>query len=221
MADPLDSPGQVAARARMVANQLERRGIGDRRVLDVMRRVPRHLFVPAHLQASAYDDRALEIGEGQTISQPFMVATMTEAIALREEARVLEIGTGSGYQAAVLAEIAREVVTIERRPELAARARRTIDSLGYRNVRVLVGDGTLGFAELAPYDAIAVTAAAPKVPPSLKLQLAEGGRLVVPVGPRFNQELLLINRRGAVFTESRRELCVFVPLIGEQGWPDS
>jgi protein-L-isoaspartate(D-aspartate) O-methyltransferase len=146
---------------------------------------------------------------------------MTQALALRSGARVLEIGTGSGYQAAVLAEIARDVVTMERRPALAARARRILDSLGYDNVSVLVGDGTVGHTERAPYDAIAVTAAAPKVPPSLKLQLAEGGHLVVPVGPRLNQELLLIGRQGACFTESRRELCAFVPLIGEEGWPET
>ena len=206
------------ARERMVVDQLERRGIRDRRVLAAMQRVPRHLFVPPAQQPLAYEDRALAIGEGQTISQPYMVAVMTEALALASSARVLEIGTGSGYQAAVLAELAREIISIERKPELAAEAERCLQVLGYHNVTVIVGDGSVGYAEAAPYDGILVTASAPTVPPSLKTQLADGGRLVVPVGTRFTQELQVIERRGEVFVEARREPCVFVPLVGREGW---
>jgi protein-L-isoaspartate(D-aspartate) O-methyltransferase len=208
------------SRERMVVDQLERRGINDQRVLAVMRRVPRHLFVPPAQQSLAYEDRALPIGEGQTISQPYMVAVMTQALALGESVRVLEIGTGSGYQAAVLAEIAREVITVERKSDLAAEALRRLQSLGYQNVTVVVADGTLGFAEAAPYDGILVTAGAPNAPAALKKQLADGARLVVPVGTRLAQELQIIERRGDQFVEDRREGCVFVPLVGEEGWED-
>ena len=208
------------ARERMVVDQLERRGIRDPRVLAAMKRVPRHLFVPSAQQRLAYEDCALPIGEGQTISQPFMVAVMTEALELRETARVLEIGTGSGYQAAVLAGLAREVTSIERKSHLAAEAEQRFRSLGYHSVIVIVADGTLGSPEAAPYDGILVTAGAPSVPPSLKAQLADGGRLVVPVGTRFSQELQVIERRGDVFLEAHREPCVFVPLVGKEGWPE-
>jgi len=209
------------ARARMVFGQLERRGIHDPRVLDAMRSVPRHLFVPPERQASAYEDRALPIGDGQTISQPYMVAIMTEALSIAAGAHVLEIGTGSGYQAAILAVLAREVITIERRPGLAEAAGRRLISLGFTNVTVVMADGSGGHPEAAPYDAVMATAGAPRVPASLRTQLADGGRLVVPVGSAFHQDLVVIERRGETFVESRGEGCVFVPLVGREGWPEA
>jgi protein-L-isoaspartate(D-aspartate) O-methyltransferase len=209
------------ARARMVSEQLERRGIRDPRVLDAMRNVPRHLFVPPERQASAYEDQALPIGDGQTISQPYMVAIMTEALSIAAGARVLEIGTGSGYQAAILAVLAREVITIERRPGLAAAAGRRLASLGFTNVTIVVADGSVGYPGAAPYDAVLATAGAPQVPASLRTQLADGARLVVPVGSAFHQDLVVIERRGETFVESRGEGCVFVPLVGREGWPEA
>jgi protein-L-isoaspartate(D-aspartate) O-methyltransferase len=209
------------ARARMVSEQLERRGIRDPRVLDAMRNVPRHLFVPPERQASAYDDQALSIGDGQTISQPYMVAVMTEALSVAAGARILEIGTGSGYQAAILAVLAREVITIERRPGLAAAAGRRLASLGFTNVTIVVADGSVGYPGAAPYDAVLATAGAPQVPASLRTQLADGARLVVPVGSAFHQDLVVIERRGETFVESRGEGCVFVPLVGREGWPEA
>jgi protein-L-isoaspartate(D-aspartate) O-methyltransferase len=209
------------ARARMVAEQLAARGIHDARLLDAMRRVPRHLFVPRDQQPLAYTDHALPIAANQTISQPFMVATMTEALGVGPEALVLEVGTGSGYQAAVLSLLAREVVSIERRPELAAAAAAMLGSLGYHNVKVVVGDGTLGAPEMAPFDGILVTAGAPRVPAALPEQLRERGRLVIPVGPPGYQEIVVVTRNGEQFEERRREACVFVPLIGAGGWPDN
>jgi protein-L-isoaspartate(D-aspartate) O-methyltransferase len=203
-----------------IDDQLVARGIRDARVLDAMRRVPRHRFVDPNALGVAYADRALPIGDGQTISQPYMVAAMTEALKLQGHERVLDVGTGSGYQAAILAELAREVVTIERLPELADAARRRLESLGYRNIRVVVGDGSLGFAESAPYDGILVAAAAPRVPPSLKDQLADGGRLVIPVGPPEQQRLTVVNRNANNFVEDVQEGCVFVLLLGAEGWPD-
>ena len=208
------------ARARMVAEQIERRGVRDRRVLDAMRRVPRHLFVNPEQQALAYEDRALPIGEGQTISQPYMVAVMTERLAIAPGACVLEIGAGSGYQAAVLAELAREVITIERRADLAEAAELRLASLGY-NVIVIVGDGSGGFPGRAPYGGIIVTAGAPLVPSSLQQQLADGARLVVPVGTASQQDLVIIERQGNSFMQSRGEGCVFVPLVGAEGWPET
>jgi len=208
------------ARERMVVDQLERRGIRDARVLAAMRRVPRHLFVNPDQQSLAYHDRALPIGEGQTISQPYMVAVMTAWLAAIADSRVLEIGTGSGYQAAVLAETAREVVTIERRADLAALAEERLNALGYENVTVIVGDGSRGYPALAPYGGILVTAGAPLVPASLEAQLAEGARLVVPVGTATHQELAVVERRDGSFVRSQGEGCVFVPLIGAQGWPE-
>jgi protein-L-isoaspartate(D-aspartate) O-methyltransferase len=205
----------------MVSEQLERRGIRDPRVLDAMRNVPRHLFVPPERQASAYDDQALSIGDGQTISQPYMVAIMTEALSIAAGARILEIGTGSGYQAAILAVLAREVITIERRPGLAAAAGRRLASLGFTNVTVVVADGSVGYPGAAPYDAVLATAGAPQVPASLRTQLADGARLVVPVGSAFHQDLVVIERRGETFVESRGEGCVFVPLVGREGWPEA
>jgi protein-L-isoaspartate(D-aspartate) O-methyltransferase len=207
------------ARHRMVSEQLERRGIRDARVLDAMRRVPRHLFVRAEQAGSAYEDHALPIGEGQTISQPYMVAVMTAALAPPAGGRVLEIGTGSGYQAAVLAELAGEVVTIERHEDLAEKASRRLVALGYRHVRVIVGDGSVGYAEAAPYAGILVTAGAPRVPATLQSQLADGARLVVPVGSSLGQEVLIVTRSGTGFSTTVGDRCVFVPLIGTEGWP--
>ena len=209
------------ARARMVLEQLERRGVRDPRVLEAMGSVPRHLFVPSERQANAYDDRALPIEDGQTISQPYMVAIMTEALAIAPGAHVLEIGTGSGYQAAILAVLARDVITIERRRGLAEAAGRRLVSLGFTNVTVVVADGSGGYPEGAPYDGVMATAGAPQVPASLKTQLADGGRLVVPVGSAFHQDLVVIERRGETFVESRGEGCVFVPLVGREGWPEA
>ncbi len=205
-----------------IDEQLVARGIRDTRVLEAMRRVPREAFVPPALRAAAYADGALAIACGQTISQPFMVAVMTEALALEGPERVLEIGTGSGYQTAVLAELAREVISIERWPELADGARATLALLGYANVSIVVGDGTLGDPAGAPFDRILVTAGAPRVPDPLQEQLAEtGGRLVIPVGPPAQQWLTIVERQGTRFFQSVREACVFVPLVGKNAWPDS
>jgi len=204
-----------------IDEQLVARGIRDPRVLEAMRRVPRELFVPEASLALAYADRALPIGSGQTISQPYMVAAMTEALLLEGGERVLEIGTGSGYQAAILAELASEVITVERHSELAEAARATLALLGYRRVEVLVGDGTLGLADRAPFDRIVVTAGAPRVPEALRRQLSDqGGRLVIPVGSPAQQWLTIVVCEGGRLTETTREACVFVPLLGRDGWPE-
>ena len=208
----------AAQRDAMVRGQIERRGVADPRVLAAMRAVPRELFVPVDLAGAAYDDRALPIGSDQTISQPYMVAVMTEALRLRPGARVLEVGTGSGYQSAVLSHLAAEVITIERRPELADHARARLTALGCANVRVVVGDGTAGYSEAAPYDGILVTAGSPAVPEPLTAQLADAGRLVIPVGPPREQTLITIERRGDQLEKTSGELCVFVPLVGRFGW---
>ena len=211
-----------AARRRMVDEQLVARGIRDPLVLAAMGRVPREKFVSDRQAAFAYEDQPLPIGEGQTISQPFIVALMTQALTLARTDRVLEIGTGSGYAAAVLAEIAAEVYTVERLAPLAERARQRLADLGYANVHVLNGDGTLGWPEHAPYDAIVATAAGPHVPPALLDQLAIGGRLVMPVGAvAYDQSLIRVFR--AETGDDRRETLepvAFVPLIGAQGWPE-
>ena len=203
----------------LLVKQLRREGAASEIVLGALSRVPREVFVPLELRHRAYEDEALPIEAGQTISQPTVVAHMTEALGLTPEKRVLEIGTGSGYQAAVLAELAAEVVTVERHAALAEQARRTLEYLGYDNVRVLVGDGTLGWPESAPYDAIIVTAAAPVVPARLAEQLAPGGRLVLPVGGRSDQQLMLVRKdeRGQL-SESALGYVRFVPLIGQDGW---
>jgi protein-L-isoaspartate(D-aspartate) O-methyltransferase len=202
----------------MVETQLRRRGISDERVLAAMARVPRELFVPESLRGWAYDDGALPIGHGQTISQPFVVATICALLALRRDERVLDVGAGSGYQAAVLAELAAEVVTIERIPELAETARAALAEAGYGRVDVRVGDGSLGVPERAPFDAIAVAAAAPAVPPALYAQLTEGGRVVVPRGSRLGQELVLVVH-GIHGPEERTSIPVrFVPLVGDEGF---
>jgi protein-L-isoaspartate(D-aspartate) O-methyltransferase len=201
-----------------LARSLRRRGIRDPRVLAAFARVPRELFVPEELRAEAYADRALPIGSGQTISQPFMVATIAAALGLDGDERVLDVGTGSGYQAAILAELAREVVTIERVPELAERARRTLAAAGYERVEVHVGDGTLGVPERAPYDAIAVAAAAPAVPDALYAQLAPGGRIAVPVGSLRDQWLEVVERGEEGPRRRRTVPCRFVPLVGREGF---
>ncbi len=213
--------GEEAERARMVREQLEAREVSDERVLEAMRRVPRHLFVPEHIREHAYEDRPQPIGEAQTISQPLMVGLMTELLRLTGSERVLEIGTGSGYQAAVLAELAAEVVSVERKDCLAARARELLQWLGYTNVRIEVGDGTEGWPELAPYDRIVVTAGAPMMPKPLTEQLAAGGRIVAPVGTRLIQTLIVgwKTAEGELVTMNHGE-CVFVPLIGRHGWPN-
>lgn len=201
---------------RMVRTQIESRGVRDARVLDAMRRVPRDRFVPAAHRSEAWADRPVPIGRGQTISQPYMVALMTEALGLRGRERVLEIGTGSGYQAAVLGQLAAEVFTVERIPELAGAAARTLEALGCANVTVVVGDGCRGLPEHAPFDAILVAAAAPRVPPTLRDQLADGGILVVPVGGCSDvQVLTLVRRTGAHCAVEEGTGCRFVPLIGE------
>jgi len=207
-------------RARMVAEQLRGRDIRDQRVLDAMERVPRELFVPEDLRDRAFDDAALPIGSGQTISQPYMVARIAEELGLDGDERVLDVGTGSGYQAAVLAELAEDVHTIERISELAAHARRNLAAAGYDDVTVHVGDGSRGLPEHAPYEAIAVAAAAPDFPQALYDQLQPGGRLVVPVGGRHGQRLEVIVRSPEGPAVVRSVPCRFVPLVGEEGFED-
>jgi protein-L-isoaspartate(D-aspartate) O-methyltransferase len=210
----------AAARQLMVQRQLRGRDVEDPRVLAAMETVPRELFVPPDLRRRAYDDAALPIGSGQTISQPYMVARICEALALSGRERVLGVGTGSGYQAAVLAELAGEVHTIERVPELAEQARANLAAAGYEHVHVHVGDGTLGLPEHAPFSAIAVAAAAPRVPEALYDQLEPRGRLVVPVGRRRGQELQLVIRSPEGPAVVRSVPCRFVPLVGAEGFPD-
>jgi protein-L-isoaspartate(D-aspartate) O-methyltransferase len=207
-------------RLLMVEEQIVFRGIRDPRLLAAMRKVPRHEFLPAVLRDQAYGDHAIPIGEGQTISQPYMVAIMTEQLELTGAERVLEIGTGSGYQAAILAELCRKVYTVERVKGLADRARATLDRLGYGSVAVKVFDGTYGWKDMAPFDAIIVTAAAPDVPAPLLEQLAEGGRMVVPVGHRFSQVLVKVVKTPDGMTTRESIPCVFVPLIGNHGWKE-
>ncbi len=208
----------TSARLVMVQSQLQRRGITDARVLQAMREVPRHLFVPPEWRHEAYSDRPLPIGDEQTISQPYMVAIMTQSLALQGHEHVLEIGTGSGYQAAVLSRLAAHVSSIEYFADLADSARALLQRLGYINVEVIVGDGGLGLPAQAPYDGIIVAAAAPHVPQPLLAQLAEGGRLVIPVGSATSQELFIITRRGDDYAQERSVPCRFVPLLGEEGW---
>jgi len=205
-------------RQEMVRRQISERGIEDERVLEAMRAVPRHCFVPEHIRGSAYRDVPLPIGEGQTISQPYIVAYMTAALELTGHEKVLEVGTGSGYQAAVLAYLVARVISVERLPRLAGEAREKLAHLGYGNVHVIVGDGTHGWPDEAPYDAIMVTAASPDVPEPLRWQLAEGGRLVAPIGPRYSQQLVRIRREEDAFRTENLLGVAFVPLIGEYGW---
>jgi protein-L-isoaspartate(D-aspartate) O-methyltransferase len=204
----------------MVRIQIAARGVRDPAVLEAMAKVPRHAFIGEHLAPYAYSDQALPIEEGQTISQPYIVALMAEALALRPPDRVLEIGTGSGYAAAILSHIAAEVISVERLPRLAAGARERLERLGYTGVRVEEGDGTIGWPELAPYDAIQVTAGAPEVPPSLLDQLVDGGRLVIPVGTsRTHQMLIRVTREpGGRLRRDELATVAFVPLVGKQAW---
>ena len=206
-------------RKRMVDEQLVPRGISSPGVLEAFMRVPRHLFVPEAFGMEAYADHPLPIGEGQTISQPYIVALMTECLGLKGGERVLEIGTGSGYQAAILAEICGRVYTVEREKVLSERAAKALAEQGYGNISYKTGDGTLGWEEEAPFDGVIVTAAAPDVPEPLKTQLAEGGRLVIPVGDRFSQTLVVVRKTSRGYEIDRICGCVFVPLVGEHGWP--
>lgn len=202
----------VGKRERMVEFQIQARGVKDEKVLAAMRKVPRHLFVPENIRSYAYQDEPLLIGEGQTISQPYIVAYMTEALHLRGNERVLEVGTGSGYQAAVLAEFVMEVFTVELVESLSLKAQEVLNELGYTNIHFKIGDGTLGWKESAPYDAIMVTAAPAKVPRALQNQLKIGGRMVIPVGSTF-QELILLTREKRRFKKRKLLPVRFVPLI--------
>jgi len=214
--------GREDERRLMVRNQLMARGIENRAVLESMLEVPRHFFVPPHLQDFAYLDGPLDIGEGQTISQPFIVAYMIELANPTPEGKFLEIGTGSGYAAAVLSRIVKEVYTVERIPSLAKQAVDRFKKLGYSNIRVRVGDGTLGWPEEAPFHGIIVSAGAPGVPQALCDQLCPGGRLVVPAGGKFQQDLLVVHRLadGSFLKENMGPVC-FVPLIGKEGWVEN
>lgn len=207
------------ARRRMVEDQVIDRGVKDRRVIDAMLKVPRHKFVEEALEGKAYQDAPLPIGDKQTISQPYMVAVMSEALALNGSEKVLEIGTGSGYQAAVLALLADRVFSLERIPSLARRARKVLDGCGFSKVNIRVADGTQGWQDMAPFDAIVVTAGAPEVPQDYLHQLAVGGRLIIPVGDRNSQVLMRITRTTeAAYQEEQMLGCRFVPLIGRHGW---
>jgi protein-L-isoaspartate(D-aspartate) O-methyltransferase len=208
-------------RRSMVERQIRHRGIRDERVLSAMLAVPRHAFVPIERISDSYSDTPLPIGDGQTISQPFMVAAMAEALALRRHERVLEIGAGSGYQAAVLCGLAHEVIAIESLPRLAKIARERLARLGYANVRVIQSDGSTGWLPDAPYDGILVSAAAPSVPQPLIDQLFEGGRIVIPVGDADSQQVLRLTKRGSGTVREKLYHCRFVPLIGRHGWPDA
>jgi protein-L-isoaspartate(D-aspartate) O-methyltransferase len=207
------------ARKKMVENQILSRNIKDRRLIDAMLKVPRHIFVEEAMAAQAYNDKPLPIGEKQTISQPYIVAFMTELLELTGKEKVLEIGTGSGYQAAILASLADRVYTIERIRPLISRARKALDSLGFFNVNIKIADGSIGWKEEAPFDAIMVTAGSPGIPDELVDQLATGGKLVIPVGDKFDQTLVRITKRedGSVFREDFID-CRFVKLIGKFGW---
>lgn len=206
------------ARERMVRTQIASRGVDDPRVLAAMRTVPRHLFVPPGSAHQAYDDRPLPIGVGQTISQPYMVAVMSQALGINPDDHVLEIGTGSGYQTAILASLAKDVISVERHAPLAEQSRKVLDQLSIANVEIVVADGTEGWPSSAPYDRILVTAGAPAVPEALQAQLALGGRLVIPVGPPGLQHLMIITRTEEGFESRTGEACVFVPLVGRHGW---
>jgi protein-L-isoaspartate(D-aspartate) O-methyltransferase len=202
----------------MVESQLVRRGIKDKRVLDAMRKVPRHLFIPEDMRDLAYCDGPLPIGHGQTISQPYIVALMTELLELTGQETVLELGTGSGYQAAILSCLVPQVYSIERHAALAQQAEKVLSELGYDNVVISVGDGTLGWPEHSPYEAIIATAAAPDIPQPLTDQLADGGRLVAPVGSRWSQVLVKVKRQGETLAREHLTAVAFVPLVGKYGW---
>jgi len=208
------------ARERMVKNQLMARGIKDERVLQAMGKIPRHLFIQEALAGEAYNDHPVPIGEKQTISQPYIVALMTEALELKGSENTLEIGTGSGYQTAILAELSSRVYTIERIKSLLVKARKLLAKLGYNNILFKAFDGTLGWKEYAPFDAIMVTAGSPNVPEPLKEQLADNGRMIIPVGDRYTQELIKITRKGENFEQEDLGGCRFVNLIGVHGWKE-
>jgi protein-L-isoaspartate(D-aspartate) O-methyltransferase len=208
----------VAKRKAMVRRQIRSRGIVDPRVLATMERVPRHLFLPPYLWNEAYRDFPLPIGEGQTISQPFIVALMTEALELSGDEKVLEIGTGVGYQTAILAELAKSVFTIERIATLAEAAAENLQALGYKNVYGTVGDGTLGLPEEAPFDRIIATGALPSLSEALQEQVVDGGVIVLPIGEMWEQQLVKLRRTGSTFTRERLCACCFVPLLGRFGW---
>ena len=207
-------------RRRMVDTQLRCRGITDERVLAVVGEIPRHLFVGDKEKPFAYSDGPIRIDCGQTVSQPYMVALMTQHLEVSPGDRVLEIGTGSGYQTALLAALGARVYTIERHAVLTDQARQRLSELGYENVSYRIGDGTLGWPDEMPFDGILVTAGAPEVPDSLRDQLVDGGRLVIPVGSRSMQTLVIVRRSGNSFIEEEHTGCIFVPLVGEQGWQD-
>lgn len=209
----------AAARRQLI--EMLRREIKDEKVLGVMSKVPRERFVPPEIRSLAYEDCPLPIGFGQTISQPFIVALMTSALELKSTDKVLELGTGSGYQAAILAELSEKVITVERVPQLAERAKKLLDELGYNNIEVHIAEKTLGWEREAPYDAIIVTAGAPQIPPSLVKQLKKEGRMVIPVGGRYDQELLKITKiEEKKIKVENLGACRFVPLIGEEAWPE-
>lgn len=205
---------------RAMVLDLKRRGIEDERVLETLLKVPRHLFISRSLWHLAYGDHPLPIGEGQTISQPYIVALMTEALKLKPEHRVLEIGTGSGYQTAILAELAKDIYTMERAVPLLEEAKELLKKLGYQNIHYRLGDGTCGWAEHAPYARIIASGSAPQIPPSLIAQLADPGRLIIPVGDRHLQELVLLRRAEGEIEKERLVPCSFLPLIGEEGWEE-
>lgn len=209
------------ARDRMVKNHLIPRGISDRRVLEVMGKVHRHRFVEEALQGEAYNDHPLPIGNNQTISQPYIVALMTQALDLTGEEKTLEIGTGSGYQTAILSQLSAEVYTVERIQPLLEKARRVLEDLGYTNIDYKAYDGTLGWEEYAPYNAVIVTAGAPKVPEPLLEQLTDGGRMVIPVGDRYTQELIKVTKKKKGFTKKGLGGCRFVDLVGTHGWKEA
>ncbi len=204
----------------MIDYQLRARGIRDEKVLEAMFNVPRHKFVPAVYVAEAYGDRPLPIGESETISQPYIVAAMTEAVGVQPGEKALEIGTGSGYQAAILAYLGAQVYSVERNPQLAETARERLARLGYGNVEVICGDGTEGYPQAQPYDVVVVTAAAPEVPAPLLEQLDDEGRLVIPVGDIYHQDLYLFYTSSQGLTRRVLDPCMFVPLIGKHGWPE-
>ena len=218
--DVTSGANREAERIRMVETQLRNRGVHDERVLKAMQNVPRHLFLPEDKRPLAYTDGPVQIGHGQTLSQPYMVALMSQCLRLRGHEKVLEIGTGSGYQSAILLELADELYTIERIGALAEGAEGILRALGYSRFHLRIADGTAGWPESAPFDAIMVTAGAPHIPETLLAQLTEGGRLVIPVGSRFSQTLETCIKRGDGYTMEEATACVFVPLIGRHGWKE-
>jgi protein-L-isoaspartate(D-aspartate) O-methyltransferase len=207
-------------RKRMVEEQLVPRGIADKKVLEVFGRVERHKFISEDLRSSAYADFPVPIGEGQTISQPYIVALMTECLSLTGQEKILEIGTGSGYQTAILAGLSKEVYSIERFAKLAQKARKTLEQLGYGNIKIKVGDGTLGWPEEAPFERIIITAASPRIPLPLTEQLKEGGKLILPLGESFSQMLTLVEKKDGGLESSQVCGCVFVPLVGKYALKD-